>query len=280
MHKTEGKKEYKENPMSSHRPRTMINLGKPLGRPEEWFTSPTFAKEKQGRLILSDRVLNLQQLAPFNILKSSSNQSFLAKIPNFLNAEECAAIIDACRNLHHSPGRDGKATSHRTSMHSVEPDWSSNPVLSAIYARVKEICTVAGMTIEGGWPIRYATREKIGLHHDAGSLKYRNRYCTFLIYLNTVPVEHGGGTRFPNLHGDENYDIEVDGMLPVEERKQIGLVVQPVLGTAVWFRNIRHDCNWPDWSLRHEGLPVVSDKDRSKKPFYKWVIQFRGMKNT
>merc|ERR1712232_804115 len=115
---------------------------------------------------------------------------------------------------------------------SVFLEFDESLVVERIAARV---ATVAGFPlshVETLVLLRYRPGELFKLHHD-GSMRAK----TVFLYLNDVPAESGGATRFPKL----------------------GLEVRPVARTALMWSN-RLDDGSADRRMDHEALPVVGEE--------------------
>lgn len=103
--------------------------------------------------------------------------------------------------------------------------------------------------------VRYVKEQKFDLHHDAGTLDgdgtidnpYKVelvdsqdeplRSFTLFLYLNTIPVENGGATLFP-------------------EAKPQPLSVQPVAGSAALWANINADGSEATLNTIHRATPL------------------------
>ena len=118
----------------------------------------------------------------------------------------------------------------------------------------KRAAELVGMSIECVEPlqlVRYRAGQFFDDHHDLGVLyddgsvelpkRSPRRICTLFLYMNDIPVENGGSTRFPLLQSEEKDYLDV----------------QPKRGMAVLWCNIRKD-GMPDERL---GKGLILDKN-------------------
>ena len=98
--------------------------------------------------------------------------------------------------------------------------------------------------LEEVYVTRYRETEFYGQHIDFGDHFDVDRLYTVLLYLNTVPEEHGGATVFPSLKA----------------------AVQPLVGRAVTWTNKNPDGSG-HLETNHAAFPVKNDGE-------KWAIQF------
>merc|ERR1712113_673372 len=109
-------------------------------------------------------------------------------------------------------------------------------VVERIAARVAAVAGYPMCHVESLVLLRYRPGEHFRLHHD-GSMRAK----TVFLYLNDVPPECGGATRFPKL----------------------GLEVRPVARTALMWSNRLEDGS-ADRRMDHEGLDVIGGEDTVK----------------
>lgn len=75
------------------------------------------------------------------------------------------------------------------------------------------------------------------------NLHSRLAVCTFFVYLNDVPLDSGGSTRFPLLKDSDGKVLEV----------------QPVKGSAVLWSNITKEGDVDPLTV-HEGVAITRGK--------------------
>jgi hypothetical protein len=203
-----------------------------------------------------------------------SRDPLVVEIAEFLSATAVDALLSACQK----PGGGGKIWSASTTTdhhgRNVRDDnrTSSTSSLAHVPAALVRavICRAATMSgfsqdqIEPGMLVRYLSGESFGLHHDAGTLMYRDPDCiatitgrsnvdelvaaipdavsfvnppvrivTMFVYLN----DNAAGTRFPFL----NLDIEAKS------------------GKCVMFSNYSERLGQLDPRTSHEGVRLGSD---------------------
>mmetsp|Transcript_111784 Transcript_111784/g.216582 ORF Transcript_111784/g.216582 Transcript_111784/m.216582 type:complete len:383 (+) Transcript_111784:73-1221(+) len=154
-------------------------------------------------------------------------------VPNFLTDAEIHEVHAVCNGLWEQSGvaNDSYAASGinrlgRTSSSAVL-SWAQTP---AICELEKRLACLAGMSVdhlEGLVGVRYEPGQFFTLHHDGS-----HRPVTIFLYLNDLPEEEGGETRFPLL----------------------GLKFAPRRGTAVMWSNVGSDGKL-DSRLIHHAIP-------------------------
>ncbi|GMH92293.1 hypothetical protein TrVE_jg7548 [Triparma verrucosa] len=124
---------------------------------------------------------------------------------------------------------------------------------SKIAAIEEKAASYCGTTIERVEPlqvVKYKPGQFFGAHHDTGVLfddgsvefpaNPPRRVCTFFVYLNDVPSNSGGSTRFPLLKNEDGTVLEV----------------QPVKGSAVLWSNITKEGDVDPLTV-HEGVAIT-----------------------
>lgn len=127
---------------------------------------------------------------------------------------------------------------------------------SKIAALEEKAASFCGTTIERVEPlqvVKYNPGQFFGAHHDTGVLfddgsvefpkNPPRRVCTFFVYLNDVPLDSGGSTRFPLLKDSDGKVLEV----------------QPVKGSAVLWSNITKEGDVDPLTV-HEGVAITRGK--------------------
>jgi prolyl 4-hydroxylase len=168
-------------------------------------------------------------------------------IPEFLSPDECNHLINMGESLEFRPSLVGRgAYAHdsldkserfenvpsinRTSL-SVILKPSHDSVVALVEAKLVGLVGLPLSQLESMVLVKYEPGQVFKEHHDGIF-----RPFTVFIYLNDLPSDAGGETRFP----------------------AIGLRIKPRAGTAVLWRNSHLDVNGSiieDHRLVHEGLP-------------------------
>jgi len=152
--------------------------------------------------------------------------------PHFLSDAEVDAILSLCEGhweasgIADSAGTYADASGNRTSCSAIL-DWAQTPAISKIEERVAGLAGLSVNQLEGLVGVRYMPGQFFGLHHDG-----RQRPVTVFIYLNDLPDDDEGETRFPML----------------------GLRITPRRGAAVMWSNCRPDGS-EDMRLCHHAVP-------------------------
>lgn len=140
---------------------------------------------------------------------------------------------------------------------------SHHTKISSIEMRASEILGVSSACIEPIQLVRYQIGDFFQAHHDLGTLYDDGsielppssvlfpprRLVTIFVYINTVPKEFGGATRFPLL-------MEQKGTLSVRNKDKHILQVQPKRGRALLFCNILRN-GLPEPLTVHSGEPLT-----------------------
>lgn len=166
----------------------------------------------------------------------------LFTIPNFLNAEQCATLIEIIRG-HAQPSQvDGyQLQSDMRSSRTCDLSIHRHPYVAQIDQAISHTLGLSPRWSEinqGQW---YQPGQQYRLHPDyfpPGTPEYEHfariqgqRTWTFMIYLNKT--ERGGGTHF----------------------SKIDKTIMPETGRAVCWNNLRKD-GQPNPYTEHAGLPV------------------------
>ena len=184
-------------------------------------------------------------------------------VPNFLTASELSYFDDkiaagsSCKKTFKKSYTDSAASlsknsndTNRTSTF-IPIAKMEDKKIAGIEARAAELLSTTIERIEPLQLVRYLPGQFFGRHHDTGALFEDGsvdlpmvpprRVATLFVYLNSVPAEGGGATRFPLLCNRE-------GTGPLD--------VQPERGSAVLWSNIGQDGR-PDEKTVHEGRPIT-----------------------
>ena len=165
-------------------------------------------------------------------------------IDNFLNKKELHFFDNIIMDLESRQGFKKSYIDKSTNNHSFDDSRTSqfvhfgkceNKMISDIEKRASEL---VGMSIENIEPlqvVRYQVGQFFDDHHDLGVLfddgsvelpkRSPRRVCTLFLYINDIPAENGGSTRFPLLENDGKDYLDI----------------QPKRGMAVLWCNIRRD---------------------------------------
>jgi len=159
-------------------------------------------------------------------------------VPDFLTDAEIEEMHAVCNDLWEVSGvgslSDGYAASGKASINhlgrtssSAVLDWAHTPM---IHELEKKLACLAGMSVdhlEGLVGVRYQPGQFFALHHDGS-----HRPVTIFLYLNDLPEEEEGETRFPLL----------------------GLKFAPRRGAAVMWSNVGPDGKL-DPRVIHHAIP-------------------------
>ena len=165
--------------------------------------------------------------------------------------------------------------SNRTSQFlQFQPHHSSK--IATLESRAADLLGVCVECIEPLQLVRYEAGQYFNLHHDLGVL-YEDgsvelpvlpprRVCTIFVYLNDVPLQCGGCTRFPLLGPSSssssnncNNDTAKNHSIITCREEQQGLCVQPVRGRALLWCNV-DEGGRPEVRTVHSGEAIV-DRD-------------------
>ncbi|KAI4596685.1 hypothetical protein KJ359_005027 [Pestalotiopsis sp. 9143b] len=110
--------------------------------------------------------------------------------------------------------------------------------------------------------VKYAAGEHYHFHTDwftdpahAGAAVGGNRASSFFAYVAASDDIRGGGTNFPML--DAPYNQKWCDFVDCDEPYENGVTFRPVVGNAVFWRNLNEDGTGDQRNL-HAGLPVAS----------------------
>ena len=173
-------------------------------------------------------------------------QPSLYLLPDLLSPAECDALIAAATpDLQPSRTEHGRSNTRTSDTTFVA---TSAPPCAALVARVARLTARDASYYEPVHLARYRPGQFFSAHYDdAGPrlvMRGGARVCTVLAYLNDVPRDAGGGTRFARL----------------------GVEVQPRRGTAVIFFPAALDGK-ADPEALHEALPLLPGRRAEEK----WV---------
>lgn len=176
----------------------------------------------------------------------------ISVIPDFLTPEECCHFINlaekigftrslVARGAYASDADDqseffiNAKSKNRTSL-SVTLEPATDELVANVEARVAGLVKLPLETLEKLVVVKYEPGQFFKPHSDGAF-----RRSTVFLYLNGVPRDSGGETRFP----------------------QLGLRIRPIAGGAVvWRNNVRDPTNGElkeDPRVEHEGLPTIGD---------------------
>lgn len=172
------------------------------------------------------------------------DELMLVRLDNVFSAERCADLIKAAEEKTGNPLWQQSAVSgtssedFRTSTTAMRASISQeHPLSKDLEALMAEMTGISNLSCAG--LTRYKHRQKFDLHPDARFPDLMRRY-TFLLYLNTLAADEGGGTWFPSAASSS-------------------ITVQPVTGSILWWRNFTTDTSsTTDPRSKHAGLPVLS----------------------
>jgi prolyl 4-hydroxylase len=174
----------------------------------------------------------------------------ISVIPNFLNQNECQYLIDLSEKTGFTRSFVGRGSyalgkedisenlqniysDNRTSSSVTIPNMHMDETISQIEHRLSGLVGLPLLQLEDLVVVKYQSGQHFGAHHDGIF-----RPFTVFIYLNDLPENGGGETRFPELN----------------------LRIRPRAGTAVmWMNSSRSETDGEpveDMRLIHEGLPT------------------------
>eukprot|EP00816_Leptocylindrus_hargravesii_P008730 CAMPEP_0196822554 /NCGR_PEP_ID=MMETSP1362-20130617/83916_1 /TAXON_ID=163516 /ORGANISM="Leptocylindrus danicus, Strain CCMP1856" /LENGTH=328 /DNA_ID=CAMNT_0042202139 /DNA_START=70 /DNA_END=1056 /DNA_ORIENTATION=+ len=229
-------------------------------------TSLTITKQLNfgGRLNLS-RIHTFPHIYTIDNFLTSSELHYFDSIIKQTNCDKKfqKSYIDQGSNGHDQSYDDVNRTSQFLQFNSHH-----NSKIAAIESRAAELLGVCVECIEPVQLVKYEAGQYFNVHHDLGVLyedgsvelpvRPPRRVCTIFVYLNDVPMECGGCTRFPLLfHDSNNSNGEED------EGKSKGLCVQPVRGRALLWCNVDEDGR-PEVRTVHSGEAIVNHTSKTK----------------
>lgn len=163
-------------------------------------------------------------------------------LPTFLSKDECdhlVALADmqgwarsatARRQAGQTDEKITNVINDKRTSYTCTLDPTDDKIVNDIEGRVASLVKYKREHVERFSLVRYHPGEYFNEHHDGGW-----RAWTVFAYLNDIPDEdEGGQTEFPYL----------------------GVVVKPVKGAAVVWRNLDDD-GQPDMRMRHAGRPPM-----------------------
>ncbi|MGI9290452.1 MAG: prolyl hydroxylase family protein [Gammaproteobacteria bacterium] len=206
------------------------------------------------RRLITGSLTDVSSIAHLSVLPDNLKITRLAEtgvyvIDNFCSAEEAADIIKiASSRLGRSGIRtaEGFTQSNERSSYTAlmyGPKFRCQTVVP-LMQRAAALVGLPYTHLEEVYVTRYRETEFYGQHIDFGDHFDVDRLYTVLLYLNTLPEEHGGATVFPSLKA----------------------AVQPLLGRAVTWTNKNPDGSG-HLETNHAAFPIKNDGE-------KWVIQF------
>ena len=195
----------------------------------------------------------------------------------FFTAEEAHHIISLARpRLQASTGMAEHGTvtkvfGGRTSQTAGVEPWEDG-IVANLTARVAGVVGLSVENLEVLSVTRYTGHQEYKPHRDSFGWRSRqDRFVTALLYLNDVPRDSGGGTRFPHLR---------DGSTGAP------LEVSPATGGMVVFHNLKERTLETEPLTLHAGLPMTGgpsggDRSVASEPDSKqekWIANcwFRG----
>jgi hypothetical protein len=135
------------------------------------------------------------------------NSIGLRVLPSFLTRGECDLLISLSHGPSHSPlfarslvGRPHSYVSASRTSHSAVLRSSHHPLVGAVLARIAAATGATVGHLEGSPAfdvLRYEVGERFDSHRDSTEGDAQPRRATMLIYLNDMPADAGGETRFP-----------------------------------------------------------------------------------
>jgi hypothetical protein len=134
------------------------------------------------------------------------NSIGLRVLPAFLTRDECATLIALSRSSGFEPSavgasnQSGYVSKSRTSYSCALGSWR-HPLIVAVRARIAAAVGASEAHIEGDGLqlLRYETGQKFSAHRDSYACNKNPRRASMLIYLNDMPADGGGETRFTQL---------------------------------------------------------------------------------
>ncbi|KAJ1456729.1 hypothetical protein M885DRAFT_517159 [Pelagophyceae sp. CCMP2097] len=205
----------------------------------------------------------------FRNFKWVSRRPRVLLIEDFLSPLECQRLralsaprLERCTvdDAQESPLRTcSGAWLPRSDLDGAWSDASSQKLLRNVELKVAKLTQFPVNHGEPAQVLRYGAGDEYKLHHDflEGAEDLANggqRLATLLIYLSTVPAQHGGATIFPHAQTPRG--------------KVSGARVQPVEGRALlWWNTL--DTGQPDLASEHRSEPMQFHR---KKTTEKWAL--------
>jgi len=189
----------------------------------------------------------------------------------FLSPAEVERLLDVCDNqfrpsVHDSAESEGARAQQQIRTSSQchyqpragcsDPRCRRDPVLQRIFERIADVTGAPLNNLGATQIVRYHAGEYYSTHHDQTHfmeppLPEGARVLTFFMYLNDVPSDAGGATRFPDLDD---------------------LRVRPRTGKALLWPSVTDgDANATELFTFHEAMPVTSGVKFAANV---WVHQF------
>jgi hypothetical protein len=191
---------------------------------------------------------------------------WIVTVPNFLSAHECTLLIDLASKQVRTRikkagkvGKDGSVERVEGERRTSTSAWcmdacSTNETVQATFGKIESLLGIPQVNSEKIQFLRYLAGQEHAVHRDFIPFQIEResgpRILTVLIYLNTIPLSSGGGTRFPRLN----------------------VTIQPTQGTALIFPIVlSHDLNLVDDRTEHEALlfdPLEHQSSHNNSMFF------------
>mmetsp|Transcript_11471 Transcript_11471/g.27932 ORF Transcript_11471/g.27932 Transcript_11471/m.27932 type:complete len:356 (+) Transcript_11471:1-1068(+) len=212
------------------------------------------------------RIVQTSNLGPFGngTVNVVSTDPWLITIDDFLSSDEADGLLKA-GGIGWSRSLAGEGVSEvRTSSTAwCRGKCLQDPVVNKVQERVTQLTGVPTENGEFLQVLRYEEGQFYGVHSDQNSPRasaWGPRLYTVYMYL--ADVEHGGGTRFPNVNLTKFPD---------------GVTVTPKKGrAALWASVYNDDPFMKDQRTDHEALPPREGSVKYGCNFWLHMYPFRG----
>lgn len=204
-------------------------------------------------------------------------------IENFFTEQECHEIQNLATNNNNNNTLLGAAPVVQVPSAKVSPfaqsvrtstswfcHYASVPML---LSKAQHMLGIPLSNMEEPQIVRYQPGQEFSWHYDQvpkSPLLLSNggggqRLATLLVYLNTVPINAGGGTVFRDLRGHHSSNDTTTAAIPNQS-----LTVQPVRGSALLFFPAFANGTPDDRTLHKSNIMLTSDDSTVTE---KWILQ-------